>query len=157
MAAYSYTFSISGFHKIDAQTVGELFENMNAKGIDITPESVLAEGRNIDSPIHSEFEWDDTLAAEKYRLEQATQLIRHIRIVREDEPEQPYKERGFVSIPGGNSVYVQMSTALSNDEYKKHLLKQAKGDMETFLAKYRRLEQLASITQPMAEYLENVG
>ena len=40
MAAYSYTFSISGFHKIDAQTVGELFENMNAKGIDITPESV---------------------------------------------------------------------------------------------------------------------
>ena len=59
-------------------------------------------------------------------------MIRHIRIVREDEPEQPYKERGFVSIPGGNSVYVQMSTALSNEEYKEHLLKQAKGDCETF-------------------------
>lgn len=157
MSAYHYEFSIQRLHKVDAQTVGELFESMSQKGIEVTPKSVLEEGRNTDSPIHGEFEWDDTAAAEKYRLEQATQLIRHVRIVREDEPEQTYKERGFVSIPGGNSVYVPMSTALSNEDYKQHLLKQAKGDMEIFLAKYRRLEQLASITQPMVEYLENVG
>lgn len=154
MSAYHYEFSIKGYHKVSAQTVGEMIENMSKTGIEVTPEVLLDASRDENSPTHCEFEWDDTVAAEKYRIEQATNLIRHIRIIREEAKEQDYKERGFVPIPGGRNVYVPLQTALGKEEYKNFLLKQAKNDMETFLAKYRRVEELAKIVEAMKEYLE---
>jgi len=157
MAAFHYEFSIAGYHKVDAQTVGEMLEDMSAKGIEVTPEAVLEASRNENSPTHCEFEWDDTVAAEKYRLEQARNLIIHIRIVREEQEQNEYKPRGFVSIPGGRAAYVPLETALGKDEYRDHLLKQAKNDTEIYLAKYRKLEELAGVTQAMTEFLKNVG
>lgn len=154
MAAFHYEFAIRGVHKVDAQTVGQMLEDMSSKGIEVTPASVLDASRDESSPTHCEFEWDNDAAAEKYRLEQARQLIAHVRIIRDDEPEHEYKERGFVSIPGGNRVYVPLQTALGKEEYKNHLLKQARGDCEVFLAKYRRLSELASVTDAMTEFLQ---
>jgi len=154
MAAYKYEFSIKGYHKVDAQIVGEMIEGMNEKGIEVTPEVLLDASRDESSPTHCEFEWDDTVAAEKYRVQQATDLIRHIRIIREEAKEQEYKERGFVPIPGGKNVYVPLQKALGKEEYRNFLLKQAENDMQIFLAKYRRVEELTNITKAMQEYLE---
>ena len=156
MAAFKYEFSVQRLHHVEAQVVGELFEDMHNRGIDVTPETVLDASREKGSALHDEFEGNDSIAAEKYRLEQARLLIAHIRIIREDEPEQQYKERGFVSIPGGNHVYVPLQTALGKEEYRAHLLKQAKGDAEIFLAKYRMLEELAKVTEAMTEFIEVV-
>ena len=157
MAAFKYEFGISGIHKVDAQVVGEMLEDMHNRGIEVTPEVLLDASRDVNSPTHNEFEWDDSVAAEKYRVEQARLLIAHVRIVREDNPTQNYKERGFVPVPGARSVYVPLQTALDKEEYKKHLLKQAANDAQVFLAKYRRLEELAAVTTAMTEFLENVG
>ena len=154
MAAYKYEFSIKGYHKVDAQIVGEMIENMNNSGIEVTPEALLDASRDRNAPTHCEFEWDDTIAAEKYRIEQATNLIRHIRIIREDGEEHEYKERGFVPIPGGRNVYVPLQKALGKDEYREFLLKQAKTDTQVFLAKYRRLEELSAVTTAMNEFLQ---
>lgn len=154
MAAFKYEFSIERYHKVDAQVVGEMLEDMHNKGIEVTPEAVLEASRDPSSPTHAEFEWNDTVAAEKYRVEQARLLIAHVRIVRVDNKPGEYKERGFVPVPGGRSVYVPLQTALGKEEYKEHLLKQARGDVEVFLAKYRRLEELAAVTTAMTEFLE---
>lgn len=157
MAAFHYEFSIQRLHKVEAQVVGEMLEDMHSKGIEVTPEAVVDASRDPKSPTHNEFEWDDTIAAEKYRCEQARLLIGHIRIIREDEPEPEYKERAFVSAPGANHVYVPLTNALTNDGYREHLLKQAKGDCEVFLAKYRRLKELAGVVSEMNEFLDKVG
>ena len=155
MAAYAYEFT-TGFHKVSAQVVGDLIDEMSSKGIEVTPERLVDMSRDPDSPTHNEFEWDDTIAAERYRTEQARLLIAHIRIVREDEPEQEYKVRAFVSTPGRNSVYVPLQSALTNDVYREHLLKQAKNDMKVFIAKYRKLEELVTVTDAMTAFI-NVG
>jgi hypothetical protein len=157
MAAYHYEFDIKGLYKVDAQIVGEMFDNMSSSGIEITPQSVLDAGRDVSSPIHDVFEWEDSVAAEQYRLDQARRLIGHVRIVREEEPPQQYKERGFVSISNSNNVYVPLANALSNEEYRNHLLKQAKSDCEVFQAKYRRLQELSAVISAMNEFTENVG
>lgn len=154
MAAFKYEFSIERYHKVSAQVVGEMLEEMHNKGIEVTPEVLLDASRDVNSPTHCEFEWDDTVAAEKYRVEQARNLISHVRIVREDSEPQDYKERGFVPVPGGRNVYVPLQTALEKEEYKEHLLKQARNDTEIFLAKYRRLEELAAVTTAMTEFLQ---
>ena len=165
MAAFKYEFSIKGYHKVEAQVIGEMLEDMEQKGIEITPENGLNASRDESSPAHDEFEWDDNVAAEKYRLEQARNLIVHIRIVREEsevheydpstehKPTNEYMPRGFVPIPGGNSVYVPMHVALGKEEYREHLLKQARNDSEVFLAKYRTLEELAEVTEAMNKFL----
>lgn len=46
----------------------------------LLPSEVLNAARNEDSPLHGFFEWDESLAAEAYRLEQARELIRRIKI-----------------------------------------------------------------------------
>jgi hypothetical protein len=46
----------------------------------LQPSDVLADARNPTSPLHSHFEWDDGLAAERYRLSQARSLIRSVKI-----------------------------------------------------------------------------
>ena len=44
-------------------------------------EDVLADARNLDSPLHVHFTWDNRTAAEAHRLQQARQLIRMVRVV----------------------------------------------------------------------------
>ena len=153
MAAYSYTFGVTGIYKVDANMFGEMLEQMERDGVAITPGAVLDMARELDSPIHNEFEWDDTIAAEKYRLEQARKMIVCLKRVDAEEEQKDYKLRAVVSTPGGNNVYVPLQTALGNEEYKAHMLKQAKNDCEIFLAKYRKLEALASVVGAMNEFI----
>jgi hypothetical protein len=47
----------------------------------LTPERIVEEARQPSSPLHSYFEWDDKIAAERHRLNQARILLRTIVIV----------------------------------------------------------------------------
>lgn len=47
----------------------------------ITPQTVLEDAQDPASPLHEHFEWDDTKAAQAYRIDQARELIRSVRLV----------------------------------------------------------------------------
>jgi hypothetical protein len=47
----------------------------------ITPALVLEAARSPASPLHACFEWDDAKAAEAFRIDQARELIRKVRVV----------------------------------------------------------------------------
>lgn len=51
----------------------------------LRPQAVVDEARDEDSPLHGAFEWDDGVAAEKYRLDQAQRLIRSFRVTVEND------------------------------------------------------------------------
>jgi len=61
----------------DARVLAELED---ADGT-VTATRVVDAARDIDHPFHSRFEWDDTIASEKFRQQQARTLIRSIRYV----------------------------------------------------------------------------
>jgi hypothetical protein len=67
------------------------------KGL-LTAEAVVEAARNERSPLHGEFEWDDSAAAHRYRIEQARGLIRRFPIqYREVEREtRTYEVRSAV-------------------------------------------------------------
>ena len=46
----------------------------------LTPEAVILSAMSEKSPLHDYFIWDDSLAAKKYRIEQARGLIRSVKI-----------------------------------------------------------------------------
>jgi hypothetical protein len=54
----------------------------------LTPRLVVDEARGPDHPLHDRFEWDDAVAGEAWRREQAHQLIRSVRIVYREADEK---------------------------------------------------------------------
>ena len=58
-----------------------MLENLE-KTVGITPKNLVEANRDESAPLHNEFEWNDTKAAEKYRETQAGYIIRNICVVR---------------------------------------------------------------------------
>ena len=78
-----------GKQGLDPQVVGEWFETLRKKhGGALRPADVLDAAKDKTSPVHSYFEWDDTKAAEQWRLEQARKLIREVEVTW-SEPKGP--------------------------------------------------------------------
>ena len=149
--AFSYKYKFDGLHKVSADIAGQICQELTESAEGLTPERLVDISRDVNHPLHAEFEWDDTIAAEAYRVTQAKQLIRDITIVHEESEK---KDRGFVITPGGNHVYVPLHDALNNDEWKNNLLVAAKRDMIAFVAKYRRLQELSSVVEPMTDLID---
>lgn len=76
----------------------------------LTPGLVVDDASSPDSPLHSHFEWDDSIAAQRHREDQARSLIRSVQIVLRTEttqvkcvayvrdPNAAAKEPGYVSV-----------------------------------------------------------
>lgn len=81
-------------------TTAVALRNIYLKHQKITPQVVVDESRPEDAPLHSRFEWDDGVAGEAYRRQQAAHMIRSVEVV--FEPAQtstdpkPIKVRQYV-------------------------------------------------------------
>lgn len=121
----------------------------------LQPEAVVAAASDPDSPLHAQFEWDDTLAAAEYRLWQARVLIRRVIVEYEKAPGDRAEHQLFVSITtdrakdGGG--YRVLTDVLSDDELRQQLLLDARREMATFRSKFAKLTELAKVFDSMAE------
>lgn len=65
----------------------------------LTPRDVVEESTPADSPLHHRFEWNDGVAGDKYRLTQASALIRSAKVRFIEPDSREAKEvRAFVSV-----------------------------------------------------------
>ena len=122
----------SPFKKGEAQRYGERLDYLTSKNRGrITPEMVIEEAKLKSSVFHNYFEWDNTEAAEQYRIQQARNLINHIVEIVVIEGKQS-KQRSFFSIKngGGNKAYVTIKTAVTKPNYRVQLLNQLISTME---------------------------
>lgn len=156
MAAFTYEYRVNGLQKHDANTVGEVLERLEASQQGLTPETLLDASRDENAVLHDEFEWDDSIAGEKYRLVQARQIITNLRAVIDAEPQkvEQYKERVFVNVERGSTAYVKITNAMTNETWRQALLDQAKRDAELFVAKYKRLSELADAVNDLREFIK---
>ena len=156
MAAYAYSYgSLSKLFKNSAEVAGSVCQQLRDSEQGLTPHTLVEASRDVNAPLHNEFEWDDTVAAEKYRIEQARCIIRHLIIVRTDIQEcRKSKDRAFVPTEPSGKAYVPLHEALSIETFKTNLLKAAKADAERFVLKYNRLEELAGVIREMKGFLD---
>ena len=154
MAAYKYSYNgMEGFFKNSAEVAGPVCQHLK-ETVGLTAKNLVEVSRDENAPLHNEFEWNDSVAAEKYREEQASCLIRHLIIVRVDVEEiKPYKDRAFVHTGNKEQGYVPLKDALNNETWRENLLKTAYRDMQTFIAKYHRLEELTEVINDMNQIL----
>jgi hypothetical protein len=74
---------------VDAQTTGQELERIRSHHGELTADLVVDESRPESAPLHSAFEWNDTIAAEEHRKHQARTMIRAIQVVNNDDPPEP--------------------------------------------------------------------
>lgn len=124
----------------DSQKVGEELEKLE-KVSEITNKNVLEYARkNKDSELHKCFEWNDTIAGEKYRLIQASNVISSISFVIEEEPIK--KQKVYFSIKSDakeSRKFKNIKDILEDDEDYKALLNKARKEFETCKDNYDNL------------------
>ena len=93
-----YKWKIPGVIPVDAQTAGEELQRIYQEKGGLNPSDIVEESRNDSAPLHPCFEWDDEIAAEKYRQTQAMQIVRSIVTIQESDKKKPQEVRAFVHV-----------------------------------------------------------
>ena len=143
---------------LNATAVGNHIEFLRReqKG-ELTPEDVLKDARNPNSPLHSFFEWDDGAAAEQHRLHQARGLIRAVVAVyvREDLP--AVRARAYVHIPEGEtSHYRESGHAMSQSKTRKLVLQRAWRELQAWRERYKDLNEFAELFEVVDETIKHL-
>lgn len=152
----------------NAQAVGEHLEAIRAKSNTLTPELVLADAHADASPLHAFFEWDDSLAAQKYRVDQAGNLIRSIQVTYVDLEESAPRQisldsvqaadepqanpvRAFVAITleDGQRGYEITGAAMANPDLRQQVLSRAHSELSAISRKWREVSELAEVFQAL--------
>lgn len=132
--------------KADAQKAGEVCENLE-KTVGLTSKTLLDASRPEEAPLHKEFEWNDSKAAEKYREEQAGHIIRCLCV----KPEKVHSEPVRAYFKVEQQTYSSIVKIQANAEKMSCLLDIAKKELEAFEKKYRQLKELDSVFRAIKE------
>ena len=144
---YSYR---SGFKfKVPAQVVGETLEGLAQTG-ELTSARFLEVSRPEDAPTHNIFEWDDSIAAERYRLQQATVAINSVEVqIVNETTGTATAQAAFVNVikkaPLRQGSFVPIEVALSDENMKNTLLLNALNELKSFRRKYNQLSELSAV------------
>lgn len=139
-----YKWKIEGVWKQDANLVGKELEVL-ANENNLTPEAVLNIAKDENSSLHNLFEWNDEIAAEKYRLSQARQIIQQIVVVNNHPNAEAREIRAFVTESKNNGHYQLITTVIEDPITYEVLLKRAKLELQAFKDKYKSIVEFKEL------------
>ena len=120
------------------------------KNGELTPQSVVDEARQEGAPLHSRFEWNNDIAGDKYRIVQAQQLIRAVKIEYTDSSGEKKRVRGFFPIRDMDDTtektgYSPTEDIVQDDMALRILMKQCERDIADLKRKYGHLAEFADL------------
>jgi hypothetical protein len=122
----------------------------------LMPAAVVNFARDENTALHAQFEWDDSVAAERWRLEQARGVIR-VAVTIIGKGENQTSVPLYVSLTtdrenGGG--YRAIHEVLTDHELQQQMLHDALQELETFRQKYQRLQALEPLWTAVDDVLE---
>lgn len=148
-------WKIKGFFHADA---GKVFAEITSIGDSYTPEEIVEKANDPDSELHKCFEWDDTIAAHKYRLTQAQLIVRSLVVTEERTDEKknpPIISRAIVSTNENNNRYEKVTVAVRNEENYERLCNAALRELEVFKRKYSAIIGLRDMIEEIEELIRS--
>jgi hypothetical protein len=125
----------------------------------LVPALVVVGARNAASPLHPHFEWDDSAAAENYRLWQARDLLIKVKVILDGPNQTQTPTRVFVSLTPdrySGDGYRPLDVVLANTNLRQQLLADALHEMERFQAKYATLRELTKVVEEMKKAITQI-
>jgi len=115
-------------------------------------EDVVLAAEDLSNPLHNSFEWDDTVAAEQWRLQQARQIIRSVVVIL---PNIAKPITAFVSLrddrtqEGGG--YRTIIDVMSDKDMRERLLEEALADLRHWEQKYSQFNELQPVFEAIGK------
>ncbi len=136
-------------YDVDPDAVRSELESLeDADGV-LNPEVIVEKAKSAKSAMHSMFEWDNTEAAQKYRIMQARHIIRifivETKIKQEDGTVDIVEHRVYEKSPGG---YKRTMAMVNSPEEWEFLLGEVKGEL---MAARNKLVTLQALGQACAK------
>jgi len=112
---------------------------------ELTPKGLVAHARDEHHALHDRFEWDDEVAGGKYRLHQARDLIRSVKIEFGPDSESVNE---FVSVarPTG-TTYVPVSEVAADPFTAELVLRTAEREWRAMRRRYGHLSQFLALVR----------
>ena len=132
--------------KADAQLVAEEIVSIGDKS---TPYQILEKARNPATELHKCFEWDDSIAAEKYRLSQARKVVCNL-VIRETIKEEKPPIRFFYQPKNGGGYQTTQIIYKDPDKYQA-LLASVLRELVSIRNKHSNLAELDGVFSAIDE------
>lgn len=121
----------------------------------LTPGLVVDEARepsdSVTQFLHDRLEWDDEVAGERYRLEQARALIRKVRVEYKPTPRSTIREvRAYVSVPDqdtGGRAYRPTEEVAADPLLSAMLLRELERDWKLLRQRYGDMDQFVTFVR----------
>lgn len=116
----------------------------------LNPFDIVKEAKNLKSPLHDWFDWDDTEAGEKWRVHQARILFGQIKIkINTNLSEREYRKYLNVTITDDDGethrVYMKIEEILNDEELKKQIVAKAFREVEYWKQQYEDYREFNNI------------
>lgn len=138
-------------YSVSADIVGKEVEKLEKKYGEVTARNFVDAARPEKSPLHKLLEWDNTKAAEAWRIQQAGTIICCLSIQRENTPE-PVTVRAYMNVADGadnptrrTGSFINTQDAFSDKEKRSMILKVAVRELKELQQKYSNLQELAAV------------
>lgn len=112
----------------------------------IVPEAVVEAARDPGCPLHEHFTWDDSKAAESWRIVEARKLIARVRVEMVGQQQSTYNVRAFTHLSTDKTGYRSLSNITADASLSETLRRDLAKDLERLVSKYR--STVAVINEP---------
>lgn len=143
-----------GFHaKVNADVAFDELERIREEsGGTLVPQGVVDASREEEAPLHPQFEWNDHLAAEAHRRQEARSMMRSIVVIPSVPEERPRPQYVQVNVESSGEstepevrVYVPVVDAMKDPDLRRQVLERALGEQRSWERRYKDYEELAAI------------
>ena len=128
----------------DAEAVASEIESI---GEEVTAQQIVDFAEDENTELHHLFEWDDTVAANRYRCHQATSIVCALKvtILHDDKPPEKTDIRYFYMPERKHGNYQKAEVVIQQPDAYQMLLQHAKEDLQIFKRKYASLKELDEV------------
>jgi hypothetical protein len=145
------------FSDAQAAIYGPCIEAIKKREGRATPETIVDEARDEESPLHDYFEWNNRVAGEGYRLGQARELCNHLRVViRKDGEETRQKAFYHVHVQNADGKssrgYVGIEEVSTDAVLHEQVLQGALRRYRSLREQYRCLKELEPIHEVIDQF-----
>lgn len=120
----------------------------------VTPKAVVEKARDENTELHACFEWDDTIAAQKHREQQARVMLSNLVVVRKEaDKKKATPVRLFVNVTKRTNTYTPIQVVVADPDKYERMLRRAKLELAAFTRKYEMLVELSELLEIIKEYI----
>ena len=121
-----------------------VYHEIQTLGNSYTPDDIVELAKDESTELHKCFEWDDTIAAEKWRKHTARLICCSLQVVVEKEEKEPVTYR-LIQNDRSEQAYKPVMMTVRNDNEYGRLLEQAKLELKAFKERYKKITELETV------------